>query len=1285
MQPIGFGRGSWGQTPWGGFVPAHGVPSGEDFDVYCFGPGASMEALLDQPSVVFDGDPVQVSTDDVFGDLRLVSGGRAPATEALVSINENTPATFTYEVTVTWTSLPPDFGDVVHRHVFVGMASASACTVGLCFSRVGIGYVGSGHLTAGGDFVLDTALQVLPGSQDLVSEGRVWVVRVAVSYETRTTYVYVTAEEDVPVYGHRLRYVLPAILSSSAAVVPPTAGRVALRGTASQPSSLALRTFCLGTGLRMPNIPPVADPGLDQSVVLCSIAQLDGSKSHDPEGASLVYHWRLIEAPPTSGYAFSGADGRTYPLSPATGFANRLYADSLGALHAIDPVVPDDVLVVGGTPHRLVAVGSDELGFFAQVATYDLPDDLPAQSRFEFVRQRGLSGQGTVKPTFYPDVAGFYRFDLVVFDGGLYSLPADVVVNVVESPVARGVTPDVRFLWDYLSDFWRLVEGKERIEVFWSALAQVAAAELLTLWQLEYNKSLRDVQRLFARKWLHYDLALVLASDDAPAVSGWQPSLRSAEVPQGGATGLGGTHLDIALDGYAAPLRIAFVGSGAIALEAVAAQVRQAALGAQVALQAEVVRTRAGTAGLVRLRYGAGLRVLSATTCPLFRAGQTNGLLQGTAGYALSTTLYVVEQSLTGLGIGPGDVLVVDGEGYRIARVVDDPSDPWVEQRVVLLDALPAAPGGAWAIGGRAASGEVDFHAALVTEGDTAEVVVEQGPGVSATVLVPVLGAVGSSPGRLALDTRPLGLYLAAPGTYQLVLRRVVRHRYVPLDPLVRDVPLLQATIVLTDPGQALRRNLDFFLETFRGQPCVRFVTGGDEDVWEGQTPPARLWAEVTMLDNRPAIEDNFGRAVDFTLDQAAAFPSNIDYLSAVRGLWYAYFTGPTLFALRAGTQILLGLPYAEEAGVIEEIRQDFSSTQGRILLRDAANPTLVRSYVYPSSLPLETNPATGAPYAPGDAVEVFAPLVGGVEVLDYIKKPDWFHGYVQQGRFFEVEKFMKFLVRVDASAFQLSAFLFVQSFIRRIRPTYTFPMFVVRGDVGASEVTVTTVLTGRGRLRVYASACDTGGVASMFDQPNPAGGGWMSQFDYGPGHNEALLPVWAFDRELLCPQDVILGTMRATLDEQLPAYDSVFSFDHPLYTAAAYRFVSGRVQQVPGDGLLVGGAQAAGANVTLTALDLEITVTGAGAPGNFVFELLVNGTVTYQVVIALGAESFAASYELEEPVVVGDGLACRLRPVSGGLTPVLFENVQVVFGAAVRWALDALFPAGTYFVYRDL
>lgn len=37
---------------------------------------------------------------------------------------------------------------------------------------------------------------------------------------------------------------------------------------------------------------------------------------------------------------------------------------------------------------------------------------------------------------------------------------------------------------------------------------QVIGAELLHLWEVDYGKSLKDIQRTVARRWLHYDLLL---------------------------------------------------------------------------------------------------------------------------------------------------------------------------------------------------------------------------------------------------------------------------------------------------------------------------------------------------------------------------------------------------------------------------------------------------------------------------------------------------------------------------------------------------------------------------------------------------------------------------------------------------------------------------------------------------------------------------------------------------------------------------------------------------------
>ena len=57
---------------------------------------------------------------------------------------------------------------------------------------------------------------------------------------------------------------------------------------------------------------------------------------------------------------------------------------------------------------------------------------------------------------------------------------------------------------------------------------------------------------------------------------------------------------------------------------------------------------------------------------------------------------------------------------------------------------------------------------------------------------------------------------------------------------------------------------------------------------------------------------------MNFKLEDLEAVTDDLDYLSAVRGLWWSYFGGPAVSKVRTGVQILLGLPFSEEEGIIQ-------------------------------------------------------------------------------------------------------------------------------------------------------------------------------------------------------------------------------------------------------------------------------------------------------------------------------------------------------------------------------
>jgi hypothetical protein len=1270
-------------------------PTNPPFDLYAIGPGTTMGSILTYSGVTTQG--TGFLTDGPTSDLIISSGGLAATTDSAVFLAASVPDAWTLEFNLLESELPPNFSMLPLSHVFIGGSDPSGVCAGLFISQQGLAYTGAVHFDGSGNMVLDTPVQDLPDSQLLVEQGTYWTFRIATDLDTGTTYIYVTRTSDLPVVGHQLRYVLPAIPSSTAAHSPSSETVVSIRGTVASASEIFLDTYSLGTGLIIPNLPPRADAGQDQSVKTCTVILLDGSASFDPEGANLGYQWRLLDTPLGSQFIFDGLDGETFPLVSPTGFTNLFCSSSLGTLNAETPISAGDVLIVGGIPYTATGTGTGAHGFYVQITGFDLPDSLPGGTAFKYVLQHGISNPTGVKATFYPDVPGLYKFDLTVFDGNLFSFPAETVVNVTESPVPRGVTPDLSFLWGYLSDFWKLLEDPERINIFWGGLAQIAAAELLNLWQVEYSKSLRDIQRTWQRKWLRYALGmqedpLFIEQTTVRAVYG---GIESSSLAITGAS-IGGQYIDVVLPPSGAKYRITISGAGVITPGSIANQIAAQLQALNTAFSTTLIMSLAGTQMRVRIDAPFAFSIANTSNLTLFSTS-SNGALQGTAGTLPAAQSYKVERSLQGIAIQQGDFLVLGDMAYRIARVTSDPSDSFPLQRVTTLDPIPiGAVPAVWAISGQAVSQTLDFWNGLVANGDsiTFEVITTANGSISYFTST-AFGASQELTGTLAVDASPVGFFLSQPSLYEVYLYNVTRRHYTPIDPLVVDVPYLQEVINNTDDAQVLRRNVDFFTDTFRGGPCLRFIVGSPSDVWQGGVPPDHMWAETTYLDNKPVIEANFGIPAAFTLDDLSQLPSNVDYLSTVRGLWYAYLNGPTLFNLRVGTQILLGLPFAEEAGTIVEIRDDFSNTNGRILVQDSGDAEVVRSYSFPHSLAVETNPTTGIPYAVGDAVTQFAPLVQGVEVVDWVKNPTWFQGYLEQGSFYEVEKFFTFLVRTSSNAFDLDALLFVQNFILRVKPTYTRPIFVVEEDISDTDISVTDAMSPSGVLYLYEGPCTHGppwNHSGMFDQPRASGGGFWNIFDgdgiVTPTFPHSTNPVpWAFDKETVCPDYFIGAYLTTTFPGGPFVYDGIFAFDLPLFTQRFTQHGAHGVSGIPGSGSPGYSFGQWPADATGTADQVYVELTGTnGGQNNFNLDIFKNGSLVTTVVITKSnGNRDRFSYPVSIAMTTGDLFEMKIRATGTTGVSVYWHDALIVLATGSDWAFDTTIPPGNYEIYRSM
>ena len=1283
----------WGLTPWGGFlVPGIAPPPAPpaDFDLFVFYHPSTMAGILSDPSV--SASPPASFAISAYSDLCVSSGGSVPAVDALLTISSTVPETWTAQFTLLAHTLPPDFSDLVHSHVYFGVADSSGLAAGLFVSSAGIAYAGAITL-ASGDLVLAGPFQVIPGTAGLVELEEYFTLRLAVDSVTSTTYVFVTRTSDIAYTGHRLVAILPGIATGG---VVADGATISVRGTDAHPSWVCFDMVGLGTGLIMPNAPPRADAGRDQSLRLCSVGLLDGSASVDPEGGSLTYSWRLIDAPPNSAFAFEGADGFTVPLPSPSGYTNTFHSSQLGDESLLDPVAFGDVLLIGGLAYSILEAGVDGFGFYVRVTSNAFADSL-AYAPFKLLRQRFITNATSVHPTFYPDIPGIYKFDLSVFDGQYLSSPSPVIVNVMESQVPKGCIPDLGFLWQYLSDFWKLVEDRERIQVMWESMAQVAAAELLSLWQVDYSKSLRDVQRAFQRRWLHYDLRLPEPLPDLTVLRRVYGGIttRAAIDSALGVFGVLNTVLVIESPVHD-PVRITFQ-----LADPYTATMLQSVL--QVKLQGvdsrySVVVIGAGP-GLQHVRVVAPFyfTVNPTSTTSVFLGGSSNVAPSGTGGLRLTPRTYQVDRSLQGLDLAEGDFLVVGGEGYEISRVVDDPLDPLRYQRVVVKVDLPMVPGATWSISSCVTSRLLNFYDGMVTAGDVAVFEVLDSTSTGLVLLsAPVLAACAAKLTSLCVDLSQVDQYLSIP-TVSTRLAYVLRKTRLPIGALVTDIPCLQEHIRAADDGAVLRRNVDYFLETYRGGNSIRFVAGNSwdtGDVWEGVPPPDRLWAEVTYFDNRPIIEANFGIPAEFTLDQLAEMDTDLDYLSAVRGLWYSYLNGPTMFNLRVGSQILLGLPFAEEAGVIEEIRQDFSPTQGRILVRDAANTAIVRAYSFPRPLGLETSPSTGVAYVVGDSVTQLAPLVQGSEVVDYVKDPTWFQGVLSQGSFFEVEKFHKFMVRVDSSAFSLSSLMFVRSFILRVKPSYTFPLFVVRVAPSDTTVSVSDVMVARGKLVLNEGGVFSAlGYSTVFDDYRAAGGGVRNQFDSNGDPDDAapVFPTadavvpWGFDKDYLCPEDYITASWGVDHPGGAVPFDSVFRFDGGNFQALPYSATG--VTSVPAVGYTFGTTRTVGAAGNVTAV--RVVIQGSAVVTSpYVLVLTVSTVPVGSCIVNVPVGGMTAEVPLAVPAPLGAGDVVAMYMYPYDAVDHVVDWVYVSFTwlmGDIPFQFDNGVPAGTYYVTRVL
>lgn len=1062
------------------------------------------------------------------GDTKLLTMASMDGTAAYADFNVAMPGEYTIDFVLRLPMVPHDAADVSDHHVGIQLADDAGRGVAIYFAQTGVA------IARIDDY---GSVASLPDSTEFTAEIARYFhrVRVAVNSGLGRAYIFIGRETDP---FPPLRFIVPV------EATPSGTGdrfRLIVRGTAVQPAKIELRTLQLAGSLLLPNLPPTASAGADRVITAGNTARLDGRASFDPEGAPLSYFWQAIDAPYNSDFAYDASSGTTVDDGDADGVTPTLSfpPSTLPAW-----VAPDDVLLIAETRHTIASVNN--VGGVLTVTTDTIPDNLTGVP-FRVIRQSLLVGADTETPVAVPDIPGLYRFSLVVNDGEVDSEESEVLVSVVGARAPLGIEPAVEALWDALGDEWRLVNGREIFTEFWRGTTQILGARLLEVWQHHYNMSLRDAQRVFQRKWVAFRTMIDETLPDFATISPRYGKLEGTYNFNLGNPPVTGSTLIVELpnvDETFTAYTITFTG------DAPATIVSDMTAGlAGLDIQPYLVND--GTKlllGLTSSSLGFRIGIASSSAAILGFETARYSYLSGVRGAKVTDNTYRVDVGvdLVGQGVRQGDLLVLNnGQAFRIDRVLNDPRDPGPNQRLLLRDALPFDASADWEIPSVLKSSEVNYEALGSYPGDLVKIEVYD----SRTGTFVDRNGYVVSQSTTTVAARLDGLYAFLPdGGYTLRWLGVKRRKGVAIPEDVVSIPRLQDLIPKDANPTMWGENIDYILEPFyrddleRALPQLQFRDSVfiDPDL----EPPDIFWAELVLFNNDSNIEDLFGRLVGFLREDAATLGEGFSYLSGVSGLMYSMQRGPSVYAMRVGTQILFGQPFAEVAGYITEIRDDYSPELGRILIQDddgnvPSTSEIIRSYVYrkdPLDLSptsgLEVNPATGVPYVVGDFIAQFAPIGTGILIEDYKNNPEWYIPFVRSGLLTELEKFFYFVVRFNLDLVSLANLSLIYQFIYRIKPTYTHPILLGAKNV-VDDVDVVDSLSGAITMHLYDSCCGMG-RAFMYDDYRGDGTLW-SLYDDGVSYYDGLVD---------CPQDWIQFCLTMAWPGGPITYDSIFFLD---------------------------------------------------------------------------------------------------------------------------------------------
>jgi hypothetical protein len=1036
------------------------------------------------------------------------------------------------------------------------------------------------------------------------------------------------------------------IYGSGCSVAKQVENNLALDATelSGQDVSFSIGSLRLASGKRFPQDRPTAVVTADKQVVAGHALVLSGLLSSDLKNRPLTYTWEIDFAPEDSRARLQGAGYATCFVSvPVPGEATT--TDALAITFEMPSSAYNDyttVITVASTmaipltigidtdkKEVLILLESDEDGNSAttvsqvvaafsdtMAAGYDMKvsggEDLSTGKKYprllhaqfaeeslatgsEYVQPGGFLfqdgvGSSVARPIFIPDVAGTYGISLMVHNGLRWSRKDLGVITATLTEQLLGHRPNSGYIFKYLPDFWNMVKDKDQLSALWSAITQVISSELISTWQNDYAKALRDIARRYQRRWLHYSCSVEIPEYIEAALVMHQPVEHASDPEEADVTPIiAGTHTKTAyIDGTESlpPVKLGKALSYSNIGPPEVLEVTEVAY----------VPNEVGNAG--RWKISSKL-----TSFPAYRL-----LEERTGGYFITDPEDVVvttpvksavlfdptyplsnidpEKDVVRLTLKSGDIIIAHVTKFNPGGVkntvrldipredVDGTARDWDHLRAVQYSTLRQVPY-------IELPTQFSFGTTTFEIGDYAQLaVVNPYTSTEENMTLPVIAIGGNSvfvqweslynalnaAAALNGDERVWGVDDLSELSWKFL--SIMKHRetfskedlvsipalgpstvkpeakkekydYVIEDSRVKFNNLLSGTLTITD-GIRVKIDADYEyhpalqafadisgntqaaftvedLETFglhtivledgpagsyriggvmenSGELLIDFLSG----IHKGTTAtkvkfhiPAKsaylpgsdtYWAELSYFDNSQTIENNFGLFVGFPEELVHSYDENLDYLSVIKSLWFAFLSGPHFDNMKLAVQSLFNLPYAEVESQITYIEEPSDAADGVILLTDKTNRTY--TYTYPLGAELAINPATGRLIKPfsivsedeekalttGQALQLadskvaaFTKLVDVVSIEDYISDPELIeHQFGGTTKWFVdddgvvhdvdepptiIEKYHKFIVDVPLDVARTTeVFPLVRQFLQEAKPAYTD--FILVGSI---------------------------------------------------------------------------------------------------------------------------------------------------------------------------------------------------------------------------------------------